>query len=186
MLEDVATTRYEANPAPDPLAMVQALANTISVGPGEDLLASADSATRWLASIATARHPVADEASLGRLRSLRAALRVVLGDHPPAPEQPVDLTLRLRLRDGRVTVVDDGVDVVEAGVALALLEGRATGELSRLKLCANPDCRVAFYDHSKNGGGKWHSPTRCGNAARVRAHRSRTAGEPAADQERPS
>ncbi|TDT97261.1 putative stress-induced transcription regulator [Streptomyces sp. 846.5] len=181
MLENTATSRYEANPAPDDLALVQELANTIGVGPGADLLASADSAARWLASIGARPASGVDAASLERLRRLRTALRGMLGDHPEGPGQSVDLTLRLRLDDDGIAVLRDGPDLVDAGVTVALLEGRATGALSRLKLCANPDCRVAFFDQSKNGAGKWHSPTRCGNTARVRAHRNRTSSRPDVD-----
>ena len=174
MLEGTATTRYEANPAPGDLALLQDLVNTVSVGPGADLLGSTDSATTWLASIGTGTGAGVDVDSLERLRRLRTALRRLLGDGPAEHHQPVDLALRLRLDDDGITVPHGGGDFIEAKVAVALLEGRATGALSRLKLCANPDCQVAFFDQSKNGAAKWHSSARCGNAARVRAHRDRT------------
>ena len=43
----------------------------------------------------------------------------------------------------------------------------------RLKLCDNADCRVAFYDESKNRSRRWCDGRACGNRLRVRTHRAR-------------
>lgn len=43
------------------------------------------------------------------------------------------------------------------------------GEPALVKRCANPACRVFFYDTSKNHNGRWCS-RRCGNRMRVAAH----------------
>lgn len=182
MLTREATSRYEANLAPEGLGLVQELANTIGVGPRPDLLKSTDSAARWLASIDALPASVIDEASLERLRQLRTSIRGALGEPGEGPAHSIDLTLRVRLEHGQIAVLREGPDSLEAGIAAALLEGRATGTLSRLKLCAKPECEVVFFDQSKNGAGKWHSPTRCGNAARVRAHRDRMSVRPGSDE----
>ncbi|MCG5472494.1 CGNR zinc finger domain-containing protein [Micromonospora sp. LAH09] len=50
------------------------------------------------------------------------------------------------------------------------------GNWSRLRLCANEDCRVVFYDTSRNRSRRWHSYEFCGNRANVAAYRARSAG----------
>lgn len=46
--------------------------------------------------------------------------------------------------------------------------------LDRLKVC--PACGKAFIDQSKTGSRRWCSMSRCGNRAKVAAHRTRQAG----------
>jgi predicted RNA-binding Zn ribbon-like protein len=43
----------------------------------------------------------------------------------------------------------------------------------RLKLCANPLCRLPFYDGSKSRTRRWHDNATCGNRDRVRRFRER-------------
>jgi predicted RNA-binding Zn ribbon-like protein len=43
----------------------------------------------------------------------------------------------------------------------------------RLRLCANPDCRLPFYDESKSRTRLWHDNATCGNRERVRRFRAR-------------
>jgi predicted RNA-binding Zn ribbon-like protein len=45
----------------------------------------------------------------------------------------------------------------------------------RLKLCANPECRLPFYDGSKSRTRIWHDNDTCGNRERVRRFRRRQA-----------
>ena len=45
----------------------------------------------------------------------------------------------------------------------------------RLKLCANPECRLPFYDTSKSRTRIWHDNATCGNRERVRRFRRRHA-----------
>jgi len=45
----------------------------------------------------------------------------------------------------------------------------------RLKLCANPACRLPFYDGSKAHTRIWHDNATCGNRERVRRFRERQA-----------
>ena len=63
-------------------------------------------------------------------------------------------------------------------VLVVALDAVAEGTWPRLKAC--PDCRWAFYDHTRNGSKRWclmgsAGPwTRgCGNIAKVRRHRQR-------------
>lgn len=171
-----ATERYGANAARGDLGLAQDLANTIGVGSGADLLASTAGAQSWLQSITGASTRALRDADLVRMRSLRTAIRSGLDGDGGDESAEAEVTLRLHLDHSGVSLPSaaDPVDAMEARVTLALIEARARGELSRLKLCANPRCRVAFFDESRNGAGRWHSPATCGNAARVRAYRDRT------------
>ncbi|NAZ86017.1 hypothetical protein GTR00_07895 [Kineococcus sp. T90] len=80
-----------------------------------------------------------------------------------------DAAGRLRLRAaGGAGALDAVVEAVAAGVG--------TGAWGRLKLCASPDCRWAFRDTSRNGGGRWCSMEVCGNRHKTRTYRQRRAG----------
>jgi predicted RNA-binding Zn ribbon-like protein len=77
-------------------------------------------------------------------------------------------------RDGGVTAAGGGaagLDVIVETVATSV----AGGGWSRLKLCSAEDCRWAFYDTSRNGGGRWCSMEACGNRNKTRAYRRRRA-----------
>jgi predicted RNA-binding Zn ribbon-like protein len=50
------------------------------------------------------------------------------------------------------------------------------GTWARVKACRAEDCRWAFYDFSRNRSGTWCDMAVCGNRAKVRAYRARTAG----------
>jgi predicted RNA-binding Zn ribbon-like protein len=64
-----------------------------------------------------------------------------------------------------------GLDAIVETVAASV----AGGGWERLKLCASGDCRWAFYDTSRNGGGRWCSMEVCGNRHKTRAYRRRHA-----------
>ena len=54
-----------------------------------------------------------------------------------------------------------------------LLLGHA-GQRTRLRRCANTDCRVLFFDGSRPGRRRWCFPNRCGDRIRARAYRKRS------------
>ena len=43
----------------------------------------------------------------------------------------------------------------------------------RIRECAAADCALVFYDESRSNNRRWCSMQRCGNRAKVRAHRAR-------------
>ena len=51
----------------------------------------------------------------------------------------------------------------------------ADGRPTRLSRCSADDCALVFYDSSRGGTRRWCSMQRCGNRAKVRAHRARRA-----------
>ena len=54
--------------------------------------------------------------------------------------------------------------------AVANLGAREEG---RIRRCAAEDCRLVFHDESRTNSRRWCSMQRCGNRAKVRAHRER-------------
>lgn len=67
---------------------------------------------------------------------------------------------------------------VYGAVARSAAELLTTGDPQRLRKCANPSCRLMFYDVSKGGRRRWCSMQTCGARAKVRAfyrrHRRRS------------
>lgn len=50
-----------------------------------------------------------------------------------------------------------------------------TSGRARVRVCAAADCGIVFADESRSGNRRWCSMARCGNRAKVRAHRARRA-----------
>ncbi|TMR19968.1 CGNR zinc finger domain-containing protein [Nonomuraea turkmeniaca] len=62
-----------------------------------------------------------------------------------------------------------------ADAAGCYLTAAASGEWSRVKSCAAPDCRWAYLDSSRNRSRRWCDMAECGNRAKNRAWRQRQA-----------
>lgn len=197
-----ATARYDLEPAPDGLGLVQDLLNTVDAGvPRQpDLLGDLTSATRW-ANDATARwsaatgRPVAgivlDSAGLRNLRTFRERLwqeidsRLRVEADPGHPVSgPADVIPTVSRAAGAVLRLDGtgavhlepagtGADLLVSVLLSALFEAQLGDVRRRLKTCRNPRCRVAFFDRSRNNSGVWHSVRVCGQPANLRAHRAR-------------
>jgi len=120
-----------------------------------------------------------------RLHALRRLLRALaesLTDDTPAPDDVERLNgwlppLRSRLStSGGVVHLNIGVDDKHATptgqIAFAFAQLIAD-KPDRIRVCANPDCRWAFYDESRNRTRRWCSSQACGNVMKVRRHRAR-------------
>ncbi|MEO7124401.1 MAG: CGNR zinc finger domain-containing protein, partial [Lacisediminihabitans sp.] len=55
--------------------------------------------------------------------------------------------------------------------AIGLFEAGSAG---RIRECSADDCALVFYDESRSNNRRWCSMQRCGNRAKVRAHRARS------------
>jgi CGNR zinc finger/Putative stress-induced transcription regulator len=64
-------------------------------------------------------------------------------------------------------------DTVLASLLGTVAEAVASGTWDRMKICRSPDCRWAYYDHSRNRSRAWCSMAACGNRAKARAFRTR-------------
>ncbi len=61
-----------------------------------------------------------------------------------------------------------------SAMAREAVEIFAEDSLSRIRCCAADNCGLIFYDDSRSNNRRWCSMQRCGNRAKVRAHRTRT------------
>jgi predicted RNA-binding Zn ribbon-like protein len=181
----------EHKPAPGPLLVVQAFANTIDHDLDEDFLEDTRSAREWLSQARlvepSAKLSAADLAlALGLRRDLRAMIASNGGGEPVgAADLPAIRELlgvgRPRLVVGEGGRIEIGADpdggLVDGLAALLLVvrDAQADGTWSRLRLCANEECRWAFYDRSRNGAGSWCRMEVCGNRLKNRRLRARRA-----------
>ena len=175
----------EAKPAPMPLLRVQGFINTLDVEDGTDLLVLPAAARDWLvdAGLLTGRRRGAigtrPGAGQGVRESIRSLIEGAAGDGGVEPLRQVAVGHRARL-----TVGDDGAvgleNACDAELEDALFEllliihgAQQDGTWSRMKVCANPDCRWAFYDRSRNQQGNWCNMAVCGNRLKNRELRAR-------------
>ena len=56
---------------------------------------------------------------------------------------------------------------------MAMTAAMSDGTWTRLKVCADDECQVAFYDNSRARTGKWCTMKVCGNRAKQKAWRDR-------------
>jgi predicted RNA-binding Zn ribbon-like protein len=79
---------------------------------------------------------------------------------------------RLALAPQTGRAVDNALGVLLAIATHAMIDGR----WSRLKVCPGDHCGWVFYDHSRNGSGRWCSMAVCGGRTKARAHYHRRRG----------
>ncbi|MFE6550713.1 CGNR zinc finger domain-containing protein [Streptomyces sp. NPDC057746] len=183
-----ATVRFAVDPAPDGLAFVQDLMNTVSAGRprARDLLADPDEARAWLDqalarwSRTTGAHMAHIELGhrdVEELRSFRDDLRRAAAhgrDGALPPRHTAAVAMRF---DGSGEVRPEprgtGWRRVAAPALIEVFQAQRAGTWQRLKLCRNDRCETAFFDRSRNDSGVWHDVRVCGNAANLRAYRAR-------------
>jgi predicted RNA-binding Zn ribbon-like protein len=178
----------ESKPAPGPLLRVQALVNTIELPAGSDRLADPDDARPWLIDQGLLAPDAAlSDADLMQVRDVREAMRALLlrNGGGPAPTEAELAPLRAVAAggsaraefdaDGAVRLAAAGDSVAERLVDLLLIvrDAQRDGSWARLKVCANDECRWAFYDRSRNHGGTWCEMSTCGNKLKNREFRAR-------------
>lgn len=160
------TERYELEPAPGGLALVQELINTVGIGDKPDLLASPGA---WDVGVELSAP------DLEVLRGFRDDLQgLVSGSGEGLRRWVGEAELELG-ENGMVALLPGGggARLVVSKVLAGVFEAQVLDTWRRLKTCRNPVCRAAFYDRSKNNSGVWHSLKTCGNPANLRAHRAR-------------
>ena len=182
--------------APGDVGLLQAFLNThfdLVTDHGADLLATRAGARRWLSAHGLlppkARITRAD---LDRLQRVREGLRQLIvvgqgsGDEPSPPaaraiNEPLmgaAIELRFTERGPELIPVDgSAVDRVLGWLAAIVARAMIDGSWRRLKVCPGPHCGWVFYDHSRNGSGRWCSMNVCGGREKARAHYRRRRGE---------
>jgi predicted RNA-binding Zn ribbon-like protein len=141
------------------------------------------------------QQPTGSSAALHESRRLRNVLRA-LAEHGDAPQERATQTAigeinRILGRSAgtrRVEPRSDGGFVrnfvttgdVFAGLMIPIIESAAdalvTGELQRVRKCADPRCARVFYDGSRNGKRRWCDMKTCGNRAKAARHRKKLSG----------
>jgi predicted RNA-binding Zn ribbon-like protein len=176
--------------APGPLELVRKFINTHDLEQDTDALATTGQAHAWLAD----QHLIqacdqVQESARQRAVEIREALRSLAransGTHPdPDTIRALDrlardaaVQLRFRADGTQDLAPDQGTGTLAALGRLLATVGLAAfdGTWRRLKICPAPDCLWAFYDHSKNRSGTWCQMAECGNRAKIRSYRTRTA-----------
>ena len=179
-------------------ALLIGFLNTLHLPDDTDRLAGstpdqwlADGRRDWGRSVDAPEHTGPDPRNLARLRALREGLRPLT--RPPAEIGAAEsrlianadrvlssVPMRLALprhSDAMPTLVPAGAATTYTAqitaVASALLCSRADGSFTRIKTCARPQCRWAFYDISKNRSRRWCSMEGCGNLMKNRDYRAR-------------
>jgi predicted RNA-binding Zn ribbon-like protein len=175
----------EDKPAPMPLLLVQAFVDTVDADNGTDELAEPATARAWLAKAdLIPAETVLTNGDLELARDARESFRALIGRDPLTAEQrrPLDAVLAQAqppldvTADGQVRLGAEPAGQLADGLVRLLLivrDAQLDGTWDRLKLCANPDCRWAFYDRSHSRRGQWCDMTTCGNRIKNRNLRAR-------------
>jgi predicted RNA-binding Zn ribbon-like protein len=181
--------------APGDLGLLQAFLNThfdLATEYGADLLATRARARLWLSGEGLlspgARITRVD---LDRLHGVRERLRQLIAvgqasgvrPSPPAARAINELltgaSIELRftaLGPELIPVGTSAVDRVLGSLSAIATRAMIDGSWRRLKVCPGPHCGWVFYDHSRNGSGRWCSMNVCGGREKVRAHYRRRRG----------
>jgi predicted RNA-binding Zn ribbon-like protein len=138
-------------------------------------LTSPKALTDWLAAhdLAVAGTSL-QAADLAATTALRTALRQALTGDTDAATALAGYPLRLApsAAGGLHLTAGSGRPWLNA-IVETVADSAARNDWKRLKLCAAPDCRWAFYDTSRSGGGRWCSMEVCGNRHKTRTYRER-------------
>jgi predicted RNA-binding Zn ribbon-like protein len=176
----------EHGPIPEDLQAVVDLLNSIDIEDGTDQLASKATFSAWLASrigSGPARRATARE--LEGARSIRDALRALAAynsGEPLAEKSMARGSAALSELPIEVQFVADGSAVAVGGKGAERYLGEIVADYvraqeqhrwRRIKLCASPECRWAYWDGSKNGSRRWCAMGVCGSRNKMRAYRSR-------------
>ena len=151
-----------------------------------DLLRSPADLRHWLAERHAGTDGAVGEGELRDARLLRDAVirlaEAAVDGHPLAADDVDTLNLFAaapdvppalaggRRRAGASRIRTSQALSTIARDAVAVLDPDARG---RLRRCASEACGMVFRDESRTGTRRWCSMQRCGNRAKVRAHRER-------------
>lgn len=174
--------------APGDLKLVVDFANTVDHETGRELLAEPAALAAWL----NEREIDPDEGAeigpveLEQALATREALRWMLAGNSGQSLDPQAMGRLDRIAAAvpchvrfdpegvaRVAAPEEGFAGFLARLFLAVNEGQGEGLWARVKICANPSCRRAFFDASNNRQGRWCSMRRCGNKLAARRLRRR-------------
>jgi predicted RNA-binding Zn ribbon-like protein len=176
----------EHGPIPEDLQPVVDLLNSIDLEDGTDELASKATFSAWLASrVGSGPARRATARDLGNARSIRDALRALAAHNSGEPlaesslargsaalgELPIEV--QFVADRSAVTVGGKGVERYLGEIVADYVRAQEQHRWRRIKLCASPECRWAYWDDSKNASRRWCAMGVCGSRNKMRAYRSR-------------
>ena len=170
-----------------PLDLVRDYVNTLDFETGIDRIATRDELATWLSEqglVDDLPAPTGQEhadalAVREAIRNLLLANNAVAVDAAAASktleEAARQAHLGVRFEDGRPVLApeDDGVRGAIGRIVALVAELAPSDEWKRLKSCRDENCRVAFYDKSRNRSRAWCSMEVCGNREKARSFRAR-------------
>ena len=172
-------------PAPGPLALVQAFVNTNDIEGRSDKLMSPEPAQVWLRDHELLVDDEAvNDAELVWLRTVRESVRALAlannglpADAPSiaALDEAAARTLAVRFGpDGAaLQPIGNSAERAVGRLLVVVFDARQDGTWARMKACRRDACRWLFYDHSRNRASSWCSMAVCGNRTKTRAYRRR-------------
>jgi predicted RNA-binding Zn ribbon-like protein len=171
------------------LDLVRDYVNTLDLETGIDRVSSPDDLAMWLSEQGLVDDLVepSDEEVTDAL-AVREAIRELLlaNNGVPADTHAASKTLEAAGREAGLTVrfengrpllaaEGDGTRAAIGRIVATVAELAPTDEWQRLKGCRDDNCRVAFYDKSRNRSRAWCSMEVCGNREKARSFRARHA-----------
>jgi len=182
----------EHGPVPDDVRCLIEFLNTVDIETGTDALAESSSFAQWLSSTRLVRRRALPNARELRVaRTLRDGLRAVAAsnsgqssDHRmlDAASRVLDalpIHLRVVTSGAPLEAKGEGVGEALARIGVAYASAIVRSRFARIKLCAAPNCRWAYWDNSKNGSRRWCAMGVCGARSKMRDYRERTRRTPA-------
>ena len=171
------------------LDLVRDYVNTLDLETGIDRISSPGELALWFSEQGLVHdlvEPTDDEltdavAVREAIRELLLANNGIEADAAAASKTLEDAgrkaQLTVRFENGRPQLAPegDGTRAAIGRIVAAVAELAPTDEWKRLKGCRDENCRVAFYDKSRNRSRAWCSMEVCGNREKARSFRARHA-----------
>jgi predicted RNA-binding Zn ribbon-like protein len=171
------------------LDLVRDYVNTLDLETGIDRISSPGELALWFSEQGLVHdlvEPTDDEltdavAVREAIRELLLANNGIEADAAAASKTLEDAgrkaQLTVRFENGRPLLAPecDGTRAAIGRIVAAVAELAPTDEWKRLKGCRDENCRVAFYDKSRNRSRAWCSMEVCGNREKARSFRARHA-----------
>jgi predicted RNA-binding Zn ribbon-like protein len=169
------------------LDLVRDYVNTLDIETGIDRISSPDELAMWFSEQGLVDDLVEpDGREHADALAVREAIRQLLlaNNGIAADAEAASKTLEtagrkaglgVRFESGRPVLAPegDGASAAIGRIVATVAELATTEEWKRLKGCRDENCRVAFYDKSRNRSRAWCSMEVCGNREKARSFRAR-------------
>jgi predicted RNA-binding Zn ribbon-like protein len=155
-------------------------------GDGPEALTTPTHLSRWLAERFPELQGEATDRELSDARALQRALGrlvIAVGTGATGPAEDVDVVNLFAATPDIPPSLPGGtrqagrsrahVGQCLSAITRDAIEIFSAENAERVRECAADDCALIFYDESRSNNRRWCSMQRCGNRAKVRAHRER-------------